>query len=47
VTVREGLPPIDVFVSDEWTVFRDAAPVTPEVSVRSGVTVAFPQLRRW
>lgn len=47
VTVREDMPPINVFVSGEWTVFRDAAPVAPEVSVRFGLTMAFPRLRGW
>lgn len=47
VTVREGLPPLNVFVSGEWTVHREHAPVAPQVSVRLGLTMAFPQLRRW
>lgn len=47
VTVREGLPPLNVFVSGEWTVYRDAAPVAPEVSVRLGLTIAFPDLQPW
>ncbi len=47
VTVREDLPPINVFLSGEWTAYRASAPVAPQVSVRFGVTVAFPELRPW
>lgn len=47
VTVREGWPPLNVFVSGEWMAWRDDAPVAPEWSVRFGMTVAFPQWRPW
>ena len=47
VTVREGWPPINVFASSEWTAYRHNAPTAPEVTVRLGVTVAFPEWRAW
>ena len=47
VHVREGLPPINLFVSGEWTAYRKNAPVAPQASVRFGMTVAFPGLRPW
>jgi hypothetical protein len=47
VTVREGWPPINVFVSGEWMAWRDDAPVAPEWSVTFGLTLAFPQWRPW
>lgn len=47
MTVREGWPPINVFVSGEWMAWRDDAPVAPEWSVTFGLTLAFPQWRPW
>jgi hypothetical protein len=47
VTVREGLPPINLFVTGEWTAYRQFAPVAPQTTVRFGMTVAFPELRPW
>jgi hypothetical protein len=47
VSVREGWPPINVFVSGEWTAYRHNAPTAPEVTVRFGMTVAFPEWRAW
>jgi len=48
VHVREGgLPPINLFVSGEWTAYRDRAPVAPQTTVRFGLTVAFPEYRPW
>jgi hypothetical protein len=47
VMLREDLPPINVFVSGEWTAYRQHAPVAPEWTVRFGLTVAFPQWRPW
>ena len=45
--LREDLPPINAFVSGEWTAYRRNAPLAPEWTVRFGVTVAFPQWRPW
>jgi len=47
IFVREGLPPINVFVSGEWTAYRQFAPVAPQTTVRFGMTVAFPGWRPW
>jgi len=47
VWVREGLPPINFYVSGEWLAYRQFAPVAPQTTVRFGLTVAFPDLRPW
>jgi hypothetical protein len=47
VIVREDLPPINLFVSGEWTAYRQYAPLTPQTTVRFGLTVAFPEWRPW
>ena len=46
VFVREDLPPINFFVSGEWTTYRES-PVAPQTTVRFGMTIAFPDLRPW
>jgi len=47
VLLREDLPPVNLFLSGEWTAYRQFAPVAPQTSVRFGVTVAFPEYRPW
>jgi hypothetical protein len=47
VIVREGLPPINFFVTGEWMAHRESAPVAPQTTVRFGMTVAFPGFRPW
>jgi hypothetical protein len=47
VLLREGAPPINTFVSGEWTAYRQHAPVAPEWTVRFGLTVAFPGWSPW
>ena len=47
VLLREDLPPINLFVSGEWTAYRQLAPVAPQTSVRFGLTIAFPEYRPW
>ena len=47
VHVREGAPPINLFVTGEWTAYRQLADVAPQTTVRFGVTVAFPDYRPW
>jgi hypothetical protein len=47
VTVREGRPPINIFLSGEWTAYRKSAPIAPQTTIRLGMTVAFPQFRPW
>lgn len=47
VILREGVPPLNVFVSGEWLAGRENAPVAPQTTVRFGLTVAFPDWRPW
>ncbi len=49
ILLREGAPPINVFVTGEWTAYRQAwQPVPiPQTTVRFGVTIAFPEWRPW
>ncbi len=47
VVVRPDLPPLNFFVAGEWTAYRHDAPITPQTTVRFGLTVAFPQWRPW
>ncbi|MBX3024632.1 hypothetical protein KF840_06955 [bacterium] len=47
VFLSEDTPPINVFVSGEWTAYRQFAPLAPQTTVRVGVTVAFPDFRPW
>ena len=47
VMLRDGWPPLNFFVSGEWTVHRENAPVAPQTTLRLGVTVAFPDWRPW
>lgn len=43
VMVRDEYPPVNMFVSGEWLVYRRSAPVAPQTTIRFGITVAFPQ----
>jgi hypothetical protein len=45
--VRQGLPPMSLFVTGQWNAYRQFAPVTPQTTVNFGMTVAFPELRDW
>jgi hypothetical protein len=45
--VRPGLPPMSFFVTGQWTLYRQFAPITPQTTVNFGVTVAFPYFRPW
>jgi len=47
VLLREGMPPLNFYVSGEWLAYRQFAPVAPQTTVRFGMTVAFPQWRPW
>jgi hypothetical protein len=47
VLVREGLPPINLFVSGEWMAYRQFAPAAPQTTVRFGMTIGFPDFRPW
>jgi hypothetical protein len=46
VILRQGLSPINLFVSGEWMAYRHDATVAPHTTVRFGMTIAFPQWRR-
>jgi hypothetical protein len=45
--VRPGLPPMSFFVTGQWTLYRQFAPVTPQTTINFGMTIAFPQFRPW
>ena len=45
--VHAGLPPMSFFVTGQWTLYRQFAPITPQTTVNFGMTVAFPELRSW
>ena len=47
VRVRDGLPPINLFVTGEWMAYRQFAPVAPQTTIRFGMTVAIPGWRWW
>jgi hypothetical protein len=47
VIPRGNAPALNVFVSGEWTAYRNHAPVAPQTTVRVGMTVAFPGLQLW
>jgi hypothetical protein len=47
VIVRPGLPPLNFFVTGQWTVYRKFAPIAPQTGVNFGLTVAFPEFRKW
>jgi hypothetical protein len=43
--VRPGLPPMSLFVTGQWMVYRQFAPIAPQTTINFGMTIAFPQLR--
>jgi hypothetical protein len=45
--VRPGLPPMSLFVTGQWMVYRQFAPVAPQTTINFGMTIAFPQLRNY
>ena len=47
VVVRPGLPPLNLYVSGEWMAYRQFAPTAPQTTVTFGLTIAFPQLRKF
>jgi len=42
VIPRKNAAPINLFVSGEWTAYRENAPVAPQTTVRLGLTVGLP-----
>ncbi len=47
VLVRPGLPPVNFYVSGQWTAYRQFAPITPQTTVNFGITVAFPEFSQF
>lgn len=45
--VRSGLPPTSLFVTGQWTLYRQYSPVAPQTTINFGITVAFPNLREY
>jgi hypothetical protein len=45
--VRPGLPPMSFFVTGQWMMYRQFAPLAPQTTVNFGMTIAFPQLRSY
>jgi len=43
--VRPGLPPMSFFVTGQWMLYRQFAPLAPQTTINFGMTMAFPQLR--
>jgi hypothetical protein len=46
IVVRPGLPPLNLYVSGQWMVYRQFAPILSQTTVTFGLTMAFPQLRK-
>jgi hypothetical protein len=47
VIVRPGLPPLNFYVTGQWTVYRQFAPIAPQTGVNFGLIVAFPDYKPW
>ena len=47
VLLDEEWPPLNFFVSGEWMAYRENAPIAPQMTVRLGLTIAFPQFSPW
>ena len=45
--VREGLPPMSFFVTGQWMLYRQYAPVTQQTTINFGMTIGFPSFREW
>jgi len=43
--VRPGLPPMSLFVTGQWMLYRQFAQVAPQTTVNFGLVVAFPQIQ--
>jgi hypothetical protein len=40
-----GLPPMSFFITGQWMLYRQYAPIAPQTTINFGMTIAFPQLR--
>lgn len=45
--VRRDLPPMSVFVTGQWMLYRQFAPLAPQTAINFGMTIAFPTLRNY
>jgi hypothetical protein len=45
--VHPGLPPMSFFVTGQWMLYRQFAPISPQTGVNFGMTIAFPQFRNF
>jgi hypothetical protein len=45
--VRPGLPPMSFFVTGQWMLYRQFAPIAPQTTINFGMTMAFPQFRNF
>jgi len=43
--VRPGMPPMSLFVTGQWMLYRQFAPRAPQTTINFGITMAFPWLR--
>jgi hypothetical protein len=43
--VHPGRPPMSLFITGQWMLHRQFAPVAPEATINFGLTIAFPRLR--
>jgi hypothetical protein len=42
-----GLPPLSFFVTGQWMLYRQFAPIAPQTTVNLGLTMAFPWYKFW
>jgi hypothetical protein len=47
VIVRSGLPPLNFFVTGQWTVCRQFSRAAPQTGVNFGMIMGFPEVRSW
>ena len=45
--ISSGLPPMSLFVTGQWMVYRQFAPIAPQTTINFGVSIAFPQLQHF
>lgn len=45
--VRPGLPPMSFFITGQWMLYRQYAPLAPQTTINCGTTIAFPELRNY
>jgi hypothetical protein len=45
--VGPDLPPMSLFITGQWTAYRQFAPVAPQTTINFGLTMGFPELKLW